>query len=62
MVDERDALLAAALVSVHGEHSSEAISVGVVYGAGHMPGAAAVLLAQCGYRARSAEWLTVFGF
>ena len=62
VVDERDALLAASLVSIHGEHASEPISIGVVYGAGHMPAVAAALLAQCGYRARSAEWVTVFGF
>ena len=62
VIDERDALLAAALVSIHDERSSEPVSVGVVHGAGHMPGAAAALLARCGYRARSAEWLTAFGF
>jgi hypothetical protein len=62
LVDERDELLLDALVSIHNERSSEPISVGVVYGAGHIPGVAAALLARLGYRARSAEWLTVFGF
>jgi hypothetical protein len=62
IVDERDALLLDALLSIHKEHSSEPISVGVVYGAGHMPGVAAALLSRLGYRARSAEWLTVFDF
>jgi hypothetical protein len=35
--------------------------VPVVYGAGHMP-AVVRYLARYGYRASSAEWLTVFGY
>ncbi len=62
VVDERDALLVDALVSIHSQRSAEAVSVGVVYGAAHMPAVAAGLLARLGYRARSAEWLTVFGY
>jgi pheromone shutdown protein TraB len=62
LIDERDALLLEALVSQHSQRSSEEISIGVVYGASHMPAVAAGLLARLGYRAISAEWLTVFGF
>ena len=62
IVDDRDALLADALTSVHQQHSAEPISVAVVYGAGHMPAVAAMLVARLGYRARSAEWLTVFDY
>jgi hypothetical protein len=62
MVGERDALLLDALISIHGERSSEPVRIGVVHGAGHMPGIAAALQARLGYRIRSAEWLTVFNF
>jgi pheromone shutdown protein TraB len=62
MVDERGALLVDMLVSIHDERSSEPINVAVVYGASHIPGVAAALLTRLGYRARSAEWLTVYDF
>jgi hypothetical protein len=62
LVHERDALLIDALTSIHKERCAEAIKVAVVYGAGHMPAAAAVLVARLGYQARSAEWLTVFDY
>ncbi len=62
MVHDRDALLIDALATIHKERCAEAIKVAVVYGAGHMPAVAAVLVARLGYQARSAEWLTVFDY
>jgi hypothetical protein len=50
-----------ALDTIHQQRSQEPISVAVVYGAGHMP-AVVRSLARYGYRASSAEWLTVFGY
>ena len=62
IVHDRDALVIEALTSIHKERSTEPISVAVVYGAGHMPAVAAMLVARLGYQARSAEWLTVFDY
>jgi hypothetical protein len=62
IVHDRDALLIDALTSIHEDRCAEAIKVGVVYGAGHMPAVAAVLVSRLGYHARSAEWLTVFDY
>jgi hypothetical protein len=62
VVTERDRMLLEALLSIHAAHSSEDMSVGVVYGAGHVPGVAGVLVTRLGYRPRSAKWLTVFDF
>lgn len=62
IVHERDALLIDELTSIDKERCAEAIKVAVVYGAGHMPAVAAVLVARLGYRARSAEWLTAFDY
>ena len=50
-----------ALDTIHQQRSQEPISVAVVYGAGHIP-AVVRSLARYGYRASSAEWLTVFGY
>jgi pheromone shutdown protein TraB len=61
LVADRDALLVGALDAIHQQRSQEPISVAVVYGAGHMP-AVVRSLAGYGYRASSAEWLTVFGY
>ena len=61
LVDDRDALLTRALDAIHQQRSKEPISVAVVYGAGHMP-AVVRYLARYGYRASSAEWLTVFEY
>lgn len=61
LVDGRDALLTRALDAIHQQRSQEPISVAVVYGAAHMP-AVVRYLARYGYRASSAEWLTVFGY
>jgi hypothetical protein len=61
LVTDRDALLVRALDTIHQQWSQEPISVAVVYGAGHMP-AVVRSLARYGYRASSAEWLTVFGY
>jgi hypothetical protein len=62
IVHDRDALLIEALTSIHKERCTETIKIAVVYGAGHMPAVAAVLVARLGYQARSAEWLTVFDY
>ncbi len=62
IVHDRDALLIDSLISIDKERSTEAITVAVVYGAEHMRAVAMVLVARLGYRARSAEWLTVFDY
>jgi hypothetical protein len=62
IVHDRDALLIDVLTSIHKDRCAEAIKIAVVYGAGHMPAVAAVLVARLGYQARSAEWLTVFDY
>jgi hypothetical protein len=56
---ERDDRLLATLCSLHEKRSGQAIEVAVVYGAGHMPAVVTRLRARYGYRARSAEWLTI---
>jgi pheromone shutdown protein TraB len=61
LVDDRDVLLVEALEAIHQQRFQEPISVAVVYGAGHMP-AVVRYLARYGYRASSAEWLTVLGY
>jgi hypothetical protein len=62
LLDQRDALLAAALDEVLLQHRDEVIDIAVVYGAGHMPGLTRYLAARYGFRPRMAEWLTVFDF
>jgi hypothetical protein len=59
--DDRDKLLTTALHSLVQARSGEQIVVGVVYGAAHMP-AVVRALASVGFKARSAEWLTAFGY
>jgi hypothetical protein len=58
--DKRDELLMTALDAVHDTCSGDAITVGVVYGALHVPAVTRGLHALHGYSARGAEWLTVF--
>ncbi len=62
LVDRRDRLLVLALDAIHDEHRTEPMTVGVVYGAGHMPAVVHHLAARDGYRPREAHWLTVFDF
>ncbi|HTJ66866.1 MAG TPA: hypothetical protein VL551_04990 [Actinospica sp.] len=57
---QRDRQLLDALSSIHAERHDEAITVAVVYGAGHVPAIAAGLRERHGYRPRDAEWLTVY--
>lgn len=59
MLDNRDKLLIGALESIQHRYAADAVVVGVVYGAGHMP---AVIqgLWQMGYRSVGAEWMTAF--
>lgn len=59
MLDHRDERVVDALSRLHQERHNEPISVGVVYGAGHIPAIAAALLARHGYRPRTADWFTV---
>lgn len=62
LIDRRDMLLAGALDEVLSQRRDEAIDIGVVYGAGHMPGLTRYLVAKYEFRPREAEWLTVFDF
>jgi hypothetical protein len=61
IVDDRDVALLDALSTIHEDRCDEAIDVAVIYGAAHMPAVIHGLLNRHGYRARGAEWLTVFG-
>jgi hypothetical protein len=60
IVDDRDVLLLDALSKIHEARCGESIDVAVVYGAGHMPAVVHGLRKRFGYRARGADWLTVF--
>ena len=62
LLDQRDALLAAALDEVLVRRRDEAVDIAVVYGAGHMPALTRYLVAKYEFRPRAAEWLTVFDF
>lgn len=65
LLDRRDALLAAALDEILARADTRegaSRDVAVVYGAAHMAAVTRYLLARYGYRARRAEWLTVFDF
>src|SRR5215469_5560164 len=62
LLDQRDALLAAALDEALVRHHSESVDIAVVYGADHMPALTRYLAAKYGFRPRTAEWLTVFDF
>jgi hypothetical protein len=62
LFDRRDALILRALAAIHEQHSSEPVTVAVVYGAAHMPAVVHGLRERYGYRPRSAEWVTVFDF
>jgi hypothetical protein len=60
VLDDRDALLVDALSNIHRRRCEEPIDVAVIYGAAHMPAVIYGLLARHGYRARTAQWVTVF--
>lgn len=55
----RDERLLAALYRLHSERGDEPVEVAVVYGAGHVAAIVEGLTKQLGYKARSADWLTV---
>jgi hypothetical protein len=59
IVDQRDRRLVDALTALDAQRSHEQITVGVVYGAGHMRAVIRALWAL-GYRPGGGEWLTVF--
>jgi len=56
---ERDDRLLATLQELHETRRQEKIEIAVVYGAAHVPAIVSFLTTRCGYRARSAEWLTI---
>ena len=58
--EKRDRLLVTELDRIHQQRAHEPITVGVVYGAGHVAPAVHGLRALHRYGVRSAEWLTVF--
>ena len=58
--DRRDPKLLEALVQLHEQRCREPITVGVVYGAAHMPAVTNGLMNRYRYQARNAEWMTVF--
>jgi hypothetical protein len=60
LMDKRDPKLVEALVRLHEERCLEPITVGVVYGAAHMPAVTNGLINRYRYRARDAQWMTVF--
>lgn len=60
VLDHRDRLLLAELCRVHDQRCAEPITVGVVYGAAHMPAVVNGLTDRYRYRVRDAEWMTVF--
>jgi hypothetical protein len=55
----RDARLTGRLDELYRDRAAEPASVGVVFGAAHMPAVAAHLCGKLGYIAASSEWLTV---
>lgn len=59
LLDDRDRALLAALSDIHERRKTERITIGVVYGAGHMPAVANGLMSRYRYRPREAEWMTV---
>ena len=58
--DKRDPALLDALCRLHEERCLEPITVGVVYGAAHMPAVTNGLIDRYRYRARDAQWMNVF--
>lgn len=60
--EQREADLLATLEAVHQERHGAPGVVAVVYGAAHMPTVVHTLRDRFGYRARSADWLTVIDF
>ena len=59
MTGRRDKRLLDALGEIHAERADEPIRVAIVYGAAHVPAIVSGLMDRYGYRARTAEWLTV---
>ncbi|HEY1179746.1 MAG TPA: hypothetical protein VGF17_26620 [Phytomonospora sp.] len=56
----RDEKLAACLAGLYEEHADEPITIGVVYGAAHMPPLIRALRKAYGYQPRRGTWFTVF--
>jgi hypothetical protein len=63
IVEERDDQLVQALAQLHETRSTEDITVGIVYGAAHMPAVVRAMSNRYGYRPRrGGEWLTAIEF
>lgn len=62
LLDARDARVLDALGAVVAERGEEPITVGIVYGAGHVPAVVQGLIARHGYRVTGAEWVTAVAF
>jgi hypothetical protein len=59
IVAVRDARLMGVLDEVHRDHATDQLTVGIVFGAAHMPAVSNHLSGRHGYIASSAEWLTI---
>ncbi|MCY1145035.1 hypothetical protein OWR29_44150 [Actinoplanes sp. Pm04-4] len=60
--EQRDRLLVSELDDIHTHRAHERITVGIVYGAKHVPPAVHGLRALHRYAPRGAEWLTVINY
>jgi pheromone shutdown protein TraB len=59
MLGERDRRLIDALVAVHEAHKNDDITIGIVYGAAHVPAIVTGLESRLGYFVRRADWVTI---
>lgn len=62
LLHKRDVHLLEQIDEVHRRHRSEAKTLGVAYGAAHMPSVVNHLTDRLRYIASSAEWITVFDY
>ncbi len=63
LLEERDEHLVAAVTRIHEERDGQAISVGVAYGAAHLPAVVQTLVGRLGCRLeRGGEWLLAIDF
>ncbi|GAC1662146.1 MAG: hypothetical protein NVS9B15_25590 [Acidobacteriaceae bacterium] len=62
LLGRRDAHLLEQIDQVHDRYRDETMTVGIAYGAAHMPSVVHHLCGKLGYIASSAEWVTVFDY
>lgn len=62
LLHQRDTHLLEQIDKVQAQYSTEAKTLGVAYGAAHMPAVVHHLTERLGYIASSAEWITVFDY